>query len=174
MWWVERGGAAEGHQRIVALLALGGTPEELRAWALAACADLAAHCGRHREARQHYRDCLADARRLDSLPLILRSLNGLAVRAQHDGDLEESQAYHEESIAVARSADAPPAMVAGFISNYADLALLRGQHDVAQRLQEDAMQLCREAEDQAGLAWCLNHQGDIARARQPRERAAPV
>jgi predicted ATPase len=165
-YWQERGRAAEGYQRIVELLALDGAEDEVRGWALASTGDLGVTCNRRQEGNRYHAECLALGRRLHSVPLVLRGLNALSVQAQQDfGDLERAQAHHQEAIAVARGAGAPPALVASLVSNYAGLARVKGEHGLAQRLQEEVMALCREADDEPGQAWSLNHQGDIARAR---------
>lgn len=66
---------------------------------------------------------------------------------------------------MAREQDAPPAVLGGMLSNYADFAMLKGDLDQAQRLHEETLQLFLDCGTEAAVAWSLNRLGDVARER---------
>jgi predicted ATPase len=164
-YWLRRGYAAEGFERTVRFLKMSHEQTELRVWSLCWAGDLAVNINRPEDVDLYHRQGLALARKLGVVPAVLRGLNSLAVQTQQAGDFEASRGFHEEAIRVARDAGGSPAIVGGMLSNYADLAMRRGDYDLAQRLHEETAELFRAAGDQAALAWSLNHQGDVARKR---------
>lgn len=164
-YWLRRGYAAEGFERTVGFLGMSHEQTELRVWSLCWAGDLAVNMNRPGDVDLFHRQGLALARKLGIVPAVLRGLNSLAVQTQQSGDFEASRGFHEEAIRVARDAGGSPAIVGGMLSNYADLAMRRGDYDLAQQLHEETAELFRAAGDQTALAWSINHQGDVARKR---------
>jgi tetratricopeptide (TPR) repeat protein len=72
---------------------------------------------------------------------------------------------------MAREQGAPPVVLGGMLSNYADLAMIRGDFDLAQHLHEETSQLFTRVKDEAAVAWSLNRLGDVARERGDLEMA---
>jgi predicted ATPase len=165
LYWIRRGHGAEGFGRIVSFLEMSDAETELRVWSMCWAGDLAENSNRPDDADSYHRTGLALARKLGVLPAMLRGINALAVQAQHAADFEGAREQYEEAIRIARDGGGSPAIIGGLLSNYADLAMLRGDYDLAQRLHEETAQLFRVSGDEAALAWSLNHQGDVARKR---------
>jgi predicted ATPase len=165
LYWIRRGHGSEGFERTVKFLEMSDAESELRVWSLCWAGDLAENTDRPDDSDRYHRAGLALARKLGILSAELRGINALAVQAQHRGDLEGAREYYEEAIKIARDGGGSAAIIGGILSNYADLAMLRGDYDLAQRLHEETAQLFRSGGDEAAFAWSLNHQGDVARKR---------
>jgi predicted ATPase len=172
-FWLQRGYASEGFERIVKFLVMSKTAgdSELQLWSLCWAGDLAVNSNRREESKRYHLAGLELARKLHVLPAVLRGLNAMAVETQQAGDFDAARQYHEEAIRIAREAGGAPEILGSMLSNYADHAMLRGDYDLAQKLHEETARLFRDIGDDAAVAWSLNHQGDIARKRHDLDTA---
>jgi tetratricopeptide (TPR) repeat protein len=165
IYWLRRGYASEGFERIVEFLEMSDAETELRVWSLCWAGDFAENSNRREDSDRYHRAGVVLAKELGVLPAVLRGINALAVQAQQEGDFAGAREYYEEAIRIARAGGGSAAIIGGILSNHADLAMLRGDYDLAQRLHEETAELFRAGGDEAALAWSLNHQGDVARKR---------
>jgi tetratricopeptide (TPR) repeat protein len=110
--------------------------------------------------------CLLISKKLQIVPGILRALNGMALMMRQTGNLDEANTYLEKALQVTRDAGASASHVGSVLTNLAIHAFLKGDHERALTLHEEASGLFLEAGDDTALAWSLNHRGDVARKRK--------
>ena len=91
-----------------------------------------------------------------------KALNGAGVFASVMGDLSESKALHESSLALSRrlgdkSGCALPLVYLGIV------AARHGEYPAARALYEESLTLWRELQDTWGIGWSLHQLGKVAR-----------
>jgi tetratricopeptide (TPR) repeat protein len=79
-------------------------------------------------------------------------------------DRKEARLWSERTLELAR-ANGSPVLVAGALSNLADVLKELRDFIQARDLYREAMRLFQESGDRENVAWCLSHQADLARQR---------
>src|SRR5215467_4697773 len=77
-------------------------------------------------------------------------------------NLKEARFWSERAVQLARSGF-PPTVLAGALSNLADIVKADADFTYAQKLYEEAMRLFEESNDQENAIWSLSHRADLAR-----------
>jgi predicted ATPase len=75
-------------------------------------------------------------------------------------DPEQSRVWSERSLDIAR-ASGNPHLLAGSLSNYADIVKLTGDYTAAGRLYREAAQLFGQVGDEENAIWALSHEADL-------------
>ncbi|HEY7671804.1 MAG TPA: protein kinase, partial [Gammaproteobacteria bacterium] len=103
IYWLRRGYASEGFERIVEFLEMSDAETELRVWSLCWAGDFAENSNRREDSDRYHRAGVVLAKELGVLPAVLRGINALAVQAQQEGDFAGAREYYEEAIRIARA-----------------------------------------------------------------------
>ncbi|HWG37156.1 MAG TPA: protein kinase, partial [Terriglobales bacterium] len=85
-------------------------------------------------------------------------------------DAQESLMWSERSVNLARELGRE-GLLAGSLSNHADVLKLTGQHERAAQLYQEAARLFERAGDQENATWALNHEADLCLRSGQQERA---
>ncbi|HEY8054545.1 MAG TPA: protein kinase [Terriglobales bacterium] len=76
-------------------------------------------------------------------------------------DPELSRTWSRRSLDIAR-ASGNPRLLAGSLSNYADIVKLTGDYEAAGRLYREAAQMFGQVGDEENAIWALSHEADLA------------
>jgi predicted ATPase/DNA-binding SARP family transcriptional activator len=117
----------------------------------------------------------------EDLPqLRARALNGAGVFASALGDMEDSKALHEASLAISRGLGDKPGCALPLIY-LGIMAARHGDFRAARALYEESLNLWRELQDKWGIGWALHQlgavtreMGDFAAARKSFEEALTI
>ncbi len=113
------------------------------------------------EARKMWESALAIARRLGLGSAAARTLNSLGVLADMMGDDETARRHYEDSLAIKRKLGNPRS-VAITLANLGQIAA-RTDRPAARRWLEESIQLTRDVQDDANLAFALRQLGGLER-----------
>ncbi|MDQ4130231.1 MAG: tetratricopeptide repeat protein, partial [Actinomycetota bacterium] len=100
----------------------------------------------------------------------LKALNGFAVLALSQGDLDLAFTSLDEARELARELGAQSELALAIL-NYGNAADRRGSYDLAARCYEEANALYRQVRDERGVGHCLNGLGVIALHRNDNQCA---
>ena len=101
------------------------------------------------------------------------ALNGLGFLAGEQGDLDASERYFEESLALARET-AVPRRIGGPLGNLGTIAVFRGDLDRAIDLYTEALDLYRDAKDEYRMSVVLQNLGSAYALAADRGRATEL
>jgi predicted ATPase/DNA-binding SARP family transcriptional activator len=131
------------------------------------------------EERENFRAALESAQQAGDIETVARLAAPLTRLWGHEGTLSEAERWI--GVARERSADYPKALQALVLSAARELALVRGAHQEAVDLGEQALELYRELGDMGGViretsmrGGAVVHLGDLPRARVMMEDAVQL
>jgi tetratricopeptide (TPR) repeat protein len=162
-FWETREYLAEGRDRLGKLLQLPGAarPTMPRLRALFAAGVLGAEQGDYDDAESLISQSLEIARQLGDKHSMAVSLNALGVNARDSDNLPAAANFLEQSLALWRETRRSSRRSPRHQQSRERRQLTGGLR--ARALYEECLSIFRELDDRAGIAWALNHQGDVAR-----------
>jgi predicted ATPase len=162
-FWETREYLAEGRDRLGKLLQLPGAarPTMPRLRALFAAGVLGAEQGDYDAAESLISQSLEIARQLGDKRSMAVSLNALGVNARDSDNLPAAANFLEQSLALWRETRRSSRRSPRHQQSRERRQLTGGLR--ARALYEECLSIFRELDDRAGIAWALNHQGDVAR-----------
>jgi predicted ATPase/class 3 adenylate cyclase/Tfp pilus assembly protein PilF len=99
-----------------------------------------------------------------------RALNGAGALAHDQGDFEQAEALHRESLAIARECGDRESLAVA-LNNLGNVALDQGSAAAAATFYQEALALWQELGNMRGIATLLNNLGNVARDRGDYEEA---
>jgi tetratricopeptide (TPR) repeat protein len=172
LFWYDQGLAAEGRERLEKLLVLPAAQprNRLRAWALAWAADLQRKLHSESKRIQQHDESLEIYEEIGDIRGCLRVINSRAVTLRELKEYDQARLGFERAVSVARELG-EPGLLAGSLSNLADMVKIQGDYEMARLLHIESMHLFQQAGDGVNVAWSLNHQADLAREQDNLEQA---
>lgn len=171
LYWQDHAHAAEGSDRLQALVRLpGAIPRNKTRARLLFLAGSLCQAVDSGYARTVLREALEIYRELGDKVGAAAASTHLAVAYRDESDYEAARSLFTETIRLWHDAG-DPVSAAHTMSNLADVVRAEGDYDSARKLHEECMSIFRGLGDRAGMAWSLNHQGDVAREQADPEAA---
>ena len=165
-FWLARGRATEGRERLGTLLRLPGhASPKTRMRALKAAGDLAVAQADIPSARPLFEESLALGRNFGDAASVVQALNSLASVVRSSGEVGRARKLFEECVDLVQRAADERAVVRALI-NLGQHAL-RYEHDpeAARALYDRALAAAERLHDRQAIAMCFSHLGDVAKAR---------
>jgi predicted ATPase/predicted Ser/Thr protein kinase len=149
----------EGQSYVSRMLALPGSDRfpRLRNWGKYWEADFGVERGQDNSAYLHVWDFFEEA---DDRPGMLAVASRLGVTNRFAGKLEQARSWCATAVEIAR-ADFPSAVLAGALSNLADVVTADCDFTLAEDLYLEAKRLFEESSDRENAIWALSHRADL-------------
>src|SRR6185437_4309223 len=155
-------------KRLLALPQLGANAK-LRRWGEYWLADVNFELEGTAHAAEGYRAAWDGFQKAGDREAMLVAAHRISHALQFE-DAQESLMWSERSVNLARELGRE-GLLAGSLSNHADVLKLTGQHERAAQLYQEAARLFERAGDQENATWALNHEADLCLRSGQQERA---
>jgi tetratricopeptide (TPR) repeat protein len=171
-WHIHEG--RDWHHRLLTTTAGQPLPDNARAWVLYSAAFLAVVQADYAAAMPLGEECLRLGRHLADDDLIASALNVVGGIARGAGDLDRARACFGECIALLQARGKDHVVLAGALSNLADMSIADGDLDEAHQLLTRSVEVERRLGDVGGLALSLSGLGNIQVDRGDPAGARPL
>jgi predicted ATPase/Tfp pilus assembly protein PilF/DNA-binding SARP family transcriptional activator len=160
-FWLTRGYADEGRERLQKAIAQSAELTAARAKALHGAGNLTTYLGDYAAARALHEESLTIRRALGDKRGIADALHNLGAIAHYQGDYARARALYEESLSLRRELDDKHG-IALSVNNLGLIAYYQGDFVTARTLYEESLEIDRELGDKQGIAFSLHNLGLVA------------